>query len=268
MGAARPPTHLPALRLRLLRRPRPSPRPLPPRALKVSPAPASTLAPRKPPWRTSCVSSPLRGVGSTPLREGAGLPVPRGQNFRKSRKTLCLVESRGSRLQEREARSWTVGVTPGPVPAPGVMVSPSGRAGGTPVGGESPEISPGKGTGGAPRGGWSGREPWDEPPGRTHLPGSAGAPGPPRKPLSPAQPRVLPRSTEPQPEWSWPIHSVRRVAPALTLPSWWFQVVPAVTLPGWPPPPLLSCRAVAGTSHLRNALSIVSGGHHGSPGRG
>lgn len=101
MGS-RPLTHLPAPRLRL-RLPSPPPPP-PPRALKVSPAPAAAPAPRKGLRRTSRVSSPLRGVGSTPLRRGAGLPVPRGQDFRESRKTLCPVEWRGSRLQDWEGK--------------------------------------------------------------------------------------------------------------------------------------------------------------------
>lgn len=57
----------------------------------------------------------------------------------------------GSRPQDREARPWTVEVTPGPVPVPGVMVSPPGRAGATPVGGKGPEVSPGKGAGRVPR---------------------------------------------------------------------------------------------------------------------
>lgn len=65
------------------------------------------------------------------------------------------------------------------------MVSASGRAGVTPAGWEGPEVSPGKGAGRVPRRGWSGREPWDEPQGETHLPCSAGAPGPLGKHLLP-----------------------------------------------------------------------------------
>lgn len=129
------------------------------------------------------LTSAWRGVDAAQGR-GRDFLSRAGRTSGRAGKTLCLVGSRGSRPQER---SWSVAVTPGPVPVLGWRHGESfwegwrDASGMEGPGGQSWEGSRSS----APLRMGSGQEPWVEAPGKTHLPCGAGAPGPPRKHLVP-----------------------------------------------------------------------------------